>query len=185
MHLFLEPLYRTLVFGEDYSVPAMEEILYTALLAVTTTGILEGGNIASYSSKDIKALVEQSKEQLHEDGEKALKSGEMPNDAHLEIMELNPPTARGMMAIYQMGNMEDAAEKSSKHYSESEPTPDFYVGPNGKVLPSQYKDWIGTNRQQELLSQAENSVLKNAISSLGNVPMWLPIRWLSARLMRA
>ena len=23
--------------------------------------------------------------------------------------------------------------------------PDFYVGPNGKALPSQYKDWIGTN----------------------------------------
>ena len=89
LQLFLEPLYRTLVFGEDYSAPALEEILYTALLTVTTTGILEGGDIASYSDKDIKALVEQSKEQIKEDGVKALQSGEMPDDAHLEIMKLN------------------------------------------------------------------------------------------------
>ena len=44
--------------------------------------------------------------------------------------------------------------------------PDFYVGPNGKILPSQYKDWIGTNLQKKLLSQAENSQLQNAIKQL-------------------
>mgnify|MGYP003300468029 CR=1 FL=1 len=41
LQLFLEPLYRTLVFGEDYSAPAMEEILYTALLTAITTTIVE------------------------------------------------------------------------------------------------------------------------------------------------
>ena len=44
--------------------------------------------------------------------------------------------------------------------------PDFYVGPNGKELPSQYKDWIGTNIQKELLEQAENLQLQNAIKQL-------------------
>lgn len=44
--------------------------------------------------------------------------------------------------------------------------PDFYVGPNGKALPSQYKDWIGTNIQKELLDQAENPQLQNAIKQL-------------------
>ena len=53
LQLFLEPLYRTLVFDEDHSAPAMEEILYTALLTVITPGIVEGGDIASYSGKDI------------------------------------------------------------------------------------------------------------------------------------
>ena len=43
---------------------------------------------------------------------------------------------------------------------------DFYVGPNGKALPSQYKDWIGTNMQDELLSQAKNPQLQNAIKQL-------------------
>ncbi len=42
LQLFLEPLYRTLVFGEDYSAPAMEEILYTALLTAITTAVIEG-----------------------------------------------------------------------------------------------------------------------------------------------
>ena len=89
LQLFLEPLYRTLVFGEDYSAPAMEEILYTALLTAITTTIVEGGDIASYSSKDIEELVEQSKDQIEEEGEKDLQSGEMPDDAHLEVMGLN------------------------------------------------------------------------------------------------
>ena len=44
--------------------------------------------------------------------------------------------------------------------------PVFYVGPNGKELPSQYKDWIGTNIQKELLEQAENLQLQNAIKQL-------------------
>lgn len=44
--------------------------------------------------------------------------------------------------------------------------PDFYVGPNGKALPSQYKGWIGTNIQKELLDQAENPQLQNAIKQL-------------------
>lgn len=44
--------------------------------------------------------------------------------------------------------------------------PDFYVGPNGKALPSQYKDWIGTNIQKELLDQTENPQLQNAIKQL-------------------
>lgn len=40
------------------------------------------------------------------------------------------------------------------------------MGPNGKALPSQYKDWIGTNIQKELLDQAENPQLQNAIKQL-------------------
>ena len=44
--------------------------------------------------------------------------------------------------------------------------PDFYVGPNGKALPSHYKDWIGTNIQKDLLDQAENPQLQNAIKQL-------------------
>nr|WP_300791370.1 hypothetical protein [uncultured Acetatifactor sp.] len=44
--------------------------------------------------------------------------------------------------------------------------PEFYVGPNGKALPSRYKDWIGTNKRNELLDQAENLQLQNAIKQL-------------------
>ncbi|MFW5670208.1 MAG: hypothetical protein ACOCM4_13410, partial [Acetivibrio ethanolgignens] len=65
---------------------------------------------------------------------------------------------------------ENAAEKAAKVTGEAIESGsnaiDYYVGPNGKVLPSQYKDWIGTNIQEELLSQAENPQLKNAIKQL-------------------
>ena len=40
------------------------------------------------------------------------------------------------------------------------------MGPNGKALSGQYKDWIGTNIQKELLDQAENPQLQNAIKQL-------------------
>ncbi|SFU30621.1 hypothetical protein, partial [Butyrivibrio sp. INlla21] len=34
----------------------------------------------------------------------------------------------------------------------------YYVGPNGKALPSQYKDWIGTNIQAENVKKVEKAV---------------------------
>lgn len=43
---------------------------------------------------------------------------------------------------------------------------DFYVGENGKALPAKYKDWIGENRRNELLAQANNAKLYNAIDQL-------------------
>ena len=49
---------------------------------------------------------------------------------------------------------------------DSEAETDFYIGLNGKALPAQYKDWIGTNMQQELISNAQNPRLQNAIKQL-------------------
>ena len=59
---------------------------------------------------------------------------------------------------------DDTGEKSE--IKKGGTAPDFYIGPNGKVLPNQYKDWIGTNIQKELLDQAENPQLQNAIKQL-------------------
>ena len=39
--------------------------------------------------------------------------------------------------------------------------PDFYVGPNGGVLPARYKKWIGVNRRERLLKNGGTaSILK-------------------------
>lgn len=43
---------------------------------------------------------------------------------------------------------------------------DFYVGPNGKALPKELKEWIGDNRREFLLKAAKNEKLKNAIKQL-------------------
>lgn len=47
---FLEPLYRSVLFGEEYTAPEIEEIVSTAVLTFLTTGVLESGDIANYAS---------------------------------------------------------------------------------------------------------------------------------------
>ncbi len=43
---------------------------------------------------------------------------------------------------------------------------DFYVGRNSKVLPGEYKKWIGVSRRDVLLKKAKNDRLRNAIDQL-------------------
>ena len=43
---------------------------------------------------------------------------------------------------------------------------DFFVGPNGKVLPSALLNWIGKSRRSSLLKKAKDPALKNAINQL-------------------
>ena len=49
---FLEPAFRSVIFGEDYDAPTIEEMLETAIVTALSTGLLEGpssvgGDIAS------------------------------------------------------------------------------------------------------------------------------------------
>ncbi len=83
----------------------------------------------------------------------AAKYGGEASDAAMEAAERGDELAKGV-------------EEAAGYADEGGTVPDFYVGPNGKVLPSQYKDWIGTNIQKELLDQAENPQLQNAIKQL-------------------
>ncbi len=69
-------------------------------------------------------------------------------------------------AFYGAGKAVEAVKGSVRGVGKGGLEPDFYVGPNGKALASQYKDWIGTNIQKELLDQAENPQLQNAIKQL-------------------
>ncbi len=51
LQLLLEPLYRSIVSGEDYDAPTVEEMVYTAVISFMMTGALESGEIASYARK--------------------------------------------------------------------------------------------------------------------------------------
>gem|GEM_PF-1405112 len=46
------------------------------------------------------------------------------------------------------------------------PNADFYVAPNRKVLPGQYKDWLGTNMRDPLINSVETPTLKKAIGEV-------------------
>ena len=52
LQLYLEPLYKTLIYGDQYDAPTAEEVAYTALLTLFTTGLAEGGEIAKYRTKE-------------------------------------------------------------------------------------------------------------------------------------
>ena len=42
LQLYLEPLYKTLIYGDKYDAPTVEEVAYTALLTMVTTHITSG-----------------------------------------------------------------------------------------------------------------------------------------------
>lgn len=52
LQLYLEPLYKTLIYGDKYDAPAVGEVAYTALLTLLTTGMLEGGDIMQYRTQE-------------------------------------------------------------------------------------------------------------------------------------
>ena len=122
---------------------------------------LDYGILGTAGDSALKPQQEISPKELAEIGEALLSSGIMPDQKYLDAMGLSAADARGMWAVLDMGK-QDAATHSTPNSA----TTDYYVGPNGKVLPSQYKDWIGTNMQKDLLAQVENPKLNNAIKQL-------------------
>ena len=57
------------------------------------------------------------------------------------------------------------AEKNEKRI-ENELETDFFVGPNGKVLPKKFEKWIGSNKRESLLKHAKNEKVRNVINQL-------------------
>lgn len=80
-----------------------------------------------------------------------------------------PIGAASYGSIYLMGKMMNPNSPISQGTNEQ--AIGFYVDPNGQALPGKFKEWIGTNMQQERLSQASNLQLQNAIKQLYN--FWL------------
>lgn len=67
LQLYLEPLYKTLIYGDQYDAPTAEEVAYTALLTLFTTGLAEGGEIAKYRTK--KGAAEAVRAELQGDAQ--------------------------------------------------------------------------------------------------------------------
>ena len=44
---YLEPAFRSIIFGEDYDAPTIEELVETAIITALSTGALEGGSTIS------------------------------------------------------------------------------------------------------------------------------------------
>lgn len=68
------------------------------------------------------------------------------------------------LVIDQITSEVTAKENEERIASELEP--DFFVGPNGKALPKELKNWIGTSRRVELLEKAKDPKVRNAVNQL-------------------
>ena len=62
------------------------------------------------------------------------------------------------------GDMAVKAKENEKAIVKSET--DFYVSESGKVLPAEYKRWLGVSKRPKLMKKAKNTMLRNAISQL-------------------
>lgn len=76
--------------------------------------------------------------------------------------------ARGLpgnqIAIDQLSSELIAAENEIRIAKELES--DFFVGPNGKVLPKALKRWIGSSRRNSLMSKAKDPQVRNVVHQL-------------------
>ena len=147
--------------GENYS--NLTEVV-SAKEAEVYLHFLESGSTEGMTESELKAV--QKIEEL-------IKSNKIDYDGILKIRNETVKSDVEVVRKTTEDSVEDvgksAAEDAGKVVesgSKGGLVPDFYVGPNGKALPSQYKDWIGTNIQKELLEQAENLQLQNAIKQL-------------------
>ena len=106
----LEPLFRTILFGEEYDAPTIEEMIETAIVTALSTGVLEVGGVIkegmadkqtanTYSdTESVKALIESGLEsdkfsesyQLAMEYKSKIDAGETLNGAEIrQLIEAN------------------------------------------------------------------------------------------------
>ena len=65
---FLEPAFRTILFGEDYDAPTIDEIVETAIVTALSTGVLEGGSTIAADVAENRQLIGQGKDIMKAEG---------------------------------------------------------------------------------------------------------------------
>ena len=152
---FLEPLYRSVLFNEEYDAPTVEDIVYTAVLTFLTTGVIEGGEIASYASnkpktygqqikgagsESLQALIESGLESapdtesyaLAEELNKQVQAGKTPSDWAIgKLQQANAEAIRAEATETAPETIEDAARE--------------VVARENKIAPAEEKAATTTN----------------------------------------
>jgi hypothetical protein len=64
------------------------------------------------------------------------------------------------------GKAGEVIEGAGVGINESTIIPDYYVAPNGKTLPGQYKEWLGENMRDSLMNSVSDPTLKKAIGEV-------------------
>ena len=155
---FLEPAFRTLIFGEEYDAPTFDELLETAIVTAISTGTLEGGgtvatNIAT-KSKYGASQNELVSEALEIDPNNAFAQkmqGRLDNGKNLSGEQLSHLVEQNeaAMTTQDMANIQSAAESRLTELGET--------GDVSAIAAALTKQAAG-----EKLSKAEKQAISNS-----------------------
>ncbi len=73
--------------------------------------------------------------------------------------------ARGDL-LDELGGVERKDETDSETFFIPDIEIDFYIAPNGKVLPGAYKDWLGESQRVALINSVSDNNLKHTIGEI-------------------
>ncbi len=76
---FLEPAFRSIIFGEDYDAPTIDEIIETAVVTALSTGVLEGGSTIAGDVQKSRYYTNTYGNLQRDLVEQALEGGELAN----------------------------------------------------------------------------------------------------------
>ena len=74
------------------------------------------------------------------------------------------PKAQNTDSVGETADASKVDTNNNVGYNGNEP--DFYVVPNKKILPNQYKDWLGENQREKILSSLEDPFLQQRVGEL-------------------
>lgn len=166
---FLEPAFRTIIFGEDYDAPTIDEIIETAVITALTTGAIEGvsDSVVNMSVKDKYGayVTNIASNTLELNPDDALASNILTNDStNISGEKINTLLERNSQYRNQSNKSDIKQALIEKGVAEKE--------------ADSYSEWLGdaingerlTKNQQKILSnnEAAQEVLLEGINAKGN-----------------
>ena len=193
---FLEPAFRSILFGEDYDAPTMEEILETAIVTALSTGALEGGGtiatdvyenrqligngqaiLASGGVRDLANLTNEVLEESAPDGVKGVEKLSKTVSNRVEKGNRSNNTARKIGRLYESVN--DATVKLNqsdivkslmrKGFSEKNANTiaeAMIARANGENITPKQSRLLNSYKDDVNVQNAENTILANEYSTV-------------------
>ena len=107
---FLEPLFKTVVYGDEYDTPTIGALAYTAFVTALTTGIMEGGEIAKFRTPEgarAAAGVEQTSESKVSEEKTVSVADSVAPAGSQRVSETGSDLGRGKVANAPAGSQTD------------------------------------------------------------------------------
>ena len=106
---FLEPAFRSIIFGEEYDAPTIDELLETAIVTALSTGLLEGGTTIGGDVKNSRYYTNTYGNVQRELVDQALAGGDFVNPLAQKYQQ--KLDNGGSLTGHQLGRLVEANEQ--------------------------------------------------------------------------